>query len=167
MSGIFPGQVDLKHCLRHMASFLFAGAHLCSIKFISSFPSFHLLLLLPVQASNGGQSSDYSSSLPSTPVISHKEIGRTFKGEKADSGGPGSVRSVRRRTPRFAVGDDMEMIYYFYYYNFNCFYLSIVDNADNVLSHSGGTAIIFLSSHLVVLLTLDELVSKFQACYLQ
>uniref|UniRef100_A0A8C7YUQ7 ArfGAP with GTPase domain, ankyrin repeat and PH domain 2 n=1 Tax=Oryzias sinensis TaxID=183150 RepID=A0A8C7YUQ7_9TELE len=58
--------------------------------------------IFPGQASNGGQSSDYSSSLPSTPVISHKEIGRTLKGEKADSGGPGSVRSVRRRTPRFA-----------------------------------------------------------------
>uniref|UniRef100_A0AAY4D839 Small monomeric GTPase n=1 Tax=Denticeps clupeoides TaxID=299321 RepID=A0AAY4D839_9TELE len=33
----------------------------------------HCLFLF--QASNGGQSSDYSSSLPSTPVISHKEIG--------------------------------------------------------------------------------------------
>ncbi|KAF6718088.1 Arf-GAP with GTPase, ANK repeat and PH domain-containing protein 2 [Oryzias melastigma] len=58
--------------------------------------------IFPGQASNGGQSSDYSSSLPSTPVISHKEIGRTLKGEKSDSAGPGSVRSVRRRTPRFA-----------------------------------------------------------------
>ncbi|XP_038159446.1 arf-GAP with GTPase, ANK repeat and PH domain-containing protein 1-like [Cyprinodon tularosa] len=53
------------------------------------------------QASNGGQSSDYSSSLPSTPVISHKEIARTLRGEKGDSGVPGSVRSVRKRTPRF------------------------------------------------------------------
>ncbi|XP_072238462.1 arf-GAP with GTPase, ANK repeat and PH domain-containing protein 1-like [Leuresthes tenuis] len=58
--------------------------------------------VFPGQASNGGQSSDYSSSLPSTPVISHKEIGRTLRGEKADSAAPGSVRSVRRRTPRFA-----------------------------------------------------------------
>ncbi|CAN9512273.1 unnamed protein product [Ophioblennius macclurei] len=58
--------------------------------------------IFPGQASNGGQSSDYSSSLPSTPVISHKEIGRTARGEKQDSGTPGSVRSVRRRTPRFA-----------------------------------------------------------------
>ncbi|KAM9759751.1 arf-GAP with GTPase, ANK repeat and PH domain-containing protein 1-like [Menidia menidia] len=58
--------------------------------------------VFPGQASNGGQSSDYSSSLPSTPVISHKEIGRTLRGEKSDSGAPGSVRSVRRRAPRFA-----------------------------------------------------------------
>ncbi|XP_008305186.1 arf-GAP with GTPase, ANK repeat and PH domain-containing protein 1 [Stegastes partitus] len=58
--------------------------------------------VFPGQASNGGQSSDYSSSLPSTPVISHKEIGRTLRGEKQDSATPGSVRSVRRRTSRFA-----------------------------------------------------------------
>lgn len=52
----------------------------------------------PGQASNGGQSSDYSSSLPSTPVISHRDI---CKSVKADT--PGSVRSAtRRRTPRFA-----------------------------------------------------------------
>ncbi|XP_019736968.1 arf-GAP with GTPase, ANK repeat and PH domain-containing protein 1-like isoform X2 [Hippocampus comes] len=57
----------------------------------------------PGQASNGGQSSDYSSSLPSTPVISHKEIGRSARGEKQDSGTPGSVRSAtRRRTARFS-----------------------------------------------------------------
>ncbi|KAG5836279.1 hypothetical protein ANANG_G00252910 [Anguilla anguilla] len=36
----------------------------------------------PGQASNGGQSSDYSSSLPSTPVISHKEM-RGVSGEPA------------------------------------------------------------------------------------
>ncbi|XP_026161707.1 arf-GAP with GTPase, ANK repeat and PH domain-containing protein 1-like [Mastacembelus armatus] len=59
--------------------------------------------VFPGQASNGGQSSDYSSSLPSTPVISHKEIGRTARGEKQDSATPGSVRSAtRRRTSRFA-----------------------------------------------------------------
>ncbi|KAK2914935.1 arf-GAP with GTPase, ANK repeat and PH domain-containing protein 1-like isoform X1 [Channa argus] len=59
--------------------------------------------VFPGQASNGGQSSDYSSSLPSTPVISHKEIGRTTRGEKQDSATPGSVRSAtRRRTSRFA-----------------------------------------------------------------
>ncbi|XP_047664964.1 arf-GAP with GTPase, ANK repeat and PH domain-containing protein 1-like isoform X3 [Tachysurus fulvidraco] len=34
------------------------------------------------QASNGGQSSDYSSSLPSTPVITHKHISMTSGGEK-------------------------------------------------------------------------------------
>uniref|UniRef100_A0A674BD98 ArfGAP with GTPase domain, ankyrin repeat and PH domain 2 n=1 Tax=Salmo trutta TaxID=8032 RepID=A0A674BD98_SALTR len=55
------------------------------------------------QASNGGQSSDYSSSLPSTPVISHKEIGGAVGGERLGSATPGSVRSAsRRRTgPRF------------------------------------------------------------------
>ncbi|XP_053171293.1 arf-GAP with GTPase, ANK repeat and PH domain-containing protein 1-like [Scomber japonicus] len=59
--------------------------------------------IFPGQASNGGQSSDYSSSLPSTPVITHKEIGRTARGEKQDSAMPGSVRSAtRRRTSRFA-----------------------------------------------------------------
>uniref|UniRef100_A0A671YC04 ArfGAP with GTPase domain, ankyrin repeat and PH domain 2 n=1 Tax=Sparus aurata TaxID=8175 RepID=A0A671YC04_SPAAU len=60
--------------------------------------------VFPGQASNGGQSSDYSSSLPSTPVISHKEIGRAARGEKQESATPGSVRSTtRRRTSRFAV----------------------------------------------------------------
>ncbi|KAM8757015.1 arf-GAP with GTPase, ANK repeat and PH domain-containing protein 1-like isoform 2-T2 [Acanthopagrus schlegelii] len=59
--------------------------------------------VFPGQASNGGQSSDYSSSLPSTPVISHKEIGRAARGEKQESATPGSVRSAtRRRTSRFA-----------------------------------------------------------------
>uniref|UniRef100_H2VDX5 ArfGAP with GTPase domain, ankyrin repeat and PH domain 2 n=1 Tax=Takifugu rubripes TaxID=31033 RepID=H2VDX5_TAKRU len=60
--------------------------------------------VFPGQASNGGQSSDYSSSLPSTPVISHKDINRTSKGEKQEKQAtPGSVRSAtRRRTPRFA-----------------------------------------------------------------
>uniref|UniRef100_A0A669F2I9 ArfGAP with GTPase domain, ankyrin repeat and PH domain 2 n=1 Tax=Oreochromis niloticus TaxID=8128 RepID=A0A669F2I9_ORENI len=59
--------------------------------------------VFPGQASNGGQSSDYSSSLPSTPVISHKDIGRTLRGEKQDGTTPVLVRSVRRRTTRFAV----------------------------------------------------------------
>nr|XP_046240023.1 arf-GAP with GTPase, ANK repeat and PH domain-containing protein 1-like [Scatophagus argus] len=59
--------------------------------------------VFPGQASNGGQSSDYSSSLPSTPVISHKELGRTVRGEKQEGATPGSVRSAtRRRTSRFA-----------------------------------------------------------------
>uniref|UniRef100_A0A4W5P5F1 ArfGAP with GTPase domain, ankyrin repeat and PH domain 2 n=1 Tax=Hucho hucho TaxID=62062 RepID=A0A4W5P5F1_9TELE len=49
------------------------------------------------QASNGGQSSDYSSSLPSTPVISHKEIGGAAGGERLGSATPGSVRSAPRR----------------------------------------------------------------------
>uniref|UniRef100_A0A8B9HXU9 ArfGAP with GTPase domain, ankyrin repeat and PH domain 2 n=1 Tax=Astyanax mexicanus TaxID=7994 RepID=A0A8B9HXU9_ASTMX len=39
----------------------------------------------PGQASNGGQSSDYSSSLPSTPVISHKDISGASGGEKLGS----------------------------------------------------------------------------------
>uniref|UniRef100_A0A674BEH7 ArfGAP with GTPase domain, ankyrin repeat and PH domain 2 n=1 Tax=Salmo trutta TaxID=8032 RepID=A0A674BEH7_SALTR len=61
--------------------------------------------VFPGQASNGGQSSDYSSSLPSTPVISHKEIGGAVGGERLGSATPGSVRSAsRRRTgPRFTV----------------------------------------------------------------
>uniref|UniRef100_A0A8C8C048 Small monomeric GTPase n=1 Tax=Oncorhynchus tshawytscha TaxID=74940 RepID=A0A8C8C048_ONCTS len=53
--------------------------------------------VFPAQASNGGQSSDYSSSLPSTPVISHKEIGGAAGGERLGSATPGSVRSASRR----------------------------------------------------------------------
>ncbi|KAL0978274.1 hypothetical protein UPYG_G00168260 [Umbra pygmaea] len=53
--------------------------------------------VFPGQASNGGQSSDYSSSLPSTPVISHKEIGGAAGGERLGSNTPGSVRSAPRR----------------------------------------------------------------------
>ncbi|KAM9523393.1 arf-GAP with GTPase, ANK repeat and PH domain-containing protein 1-like isoform 4-T4 [Salvelinus alpinus] len=53
--------------------------------------------VFPGQASNGGQSSDYSSSLPSTPVISHKEIGGAAGGERLGSATPGSVRSAPRR----------------------------------------------------------------------
>uniref|UniRef100_A0A3Q3B1J3 ArfGAP with GTPase domain, ankyrin repeat and PH domain 2 n=1 Tax=Kryptolebias marmoratus TaxID=37003 RepID=A0A3Q3B1J3_KRYMA len=78
------------------------AALLASCKSLPNSPS-HSGGSTPVSgASNGGQSSDYSSSLPSTPVISHKEIGRTLRGEKPDGAGPGSVRGVRRRTPRFA-----------------------------------------------------------------
>uniref|UniRef100_A0AAY4DBA8 Small monomeric GTPase n=1 Tax=Denticeps clupeoides TaxID=299321 RepID=A0AAY4DBA8_9TELE len=56
----------------------------------------------PGQASNGGQSSDYSSSLPSTPVISHKEIGASGA-DKLGSSTPGSLRiGTRRRTSRFS-----------------------------------------------------------------
>ncbi|MEQ2176603.1 hypothetical protein GOODEAATRI_029707, partial [Goodea atripinnis] len=72
-----------------------------------------LVLFLCNLASNGGQSSDYSSSLPSTPVISHKEIARTLRGEKGDSGVPGSVRSVRKRTPRFVVSAAQAKIFHF------------------------------------------------------
>uniref|UniRef100_A0AAY4D878 Small monomeric GTPase n=1 Tax=Denticeps clupeoides TaxID=299321 RepID=A0AAY4D878_9TELE len=60
----------------------------------------HCLFLF--QASNGGQSSDYSSSLPSTPVISHKEIGASGA-DKLGSSTPGSLRiGTRRRTSRFS-----------------------------------------------------------------
>uniref|UniRef100_A0A671N9T4 Arf-GAP with GTPase, ANK repeat and PH domain-containing protein 1-like n=1 Tax=Sinocyclocheilus anshuiensis TaxID=1608454 RepID=A0A671N9T4_9TELE len=52
----------------------------------------------PGQASNGGQSSDYPSSLPSTPVVSHKDI------RGGASGDGGSQRNLpRRRTSFFAV----------------------------------------------------------------
>ncbi|TSL61198.1 Arf-GAP with GTPase, ANK repeat and PH domain-containing protein 1 [Bagarius yarrelli] len=57
------------------------------------------------QASNGGQSSDYSSSLPSTPVISHRELRGVAGGEG------GSQRNVpRRRTSLFTNrrGSDSE-----------------------------------------------------------
>uniref|UniRef100_A0A8C1US91 Arf-GAP with GTPase, ANK repeat and PH domain-containing protein 1-like n=1 Tax=Cyprinus carpio TaxID=7962 RepID=A0A8C1US91_CYPCA len=60
----------------------------------------------PGQASNGGQSSsDYPSSLPSTPVISHKDI------RGGASGDGGSQRNLpRRRTSLFANrrGSDSE-----------------------------------------------------------
>uniref|UniRef100_A0A3Q1JWR6 Uncharacterized protein n=1 Tax=Anabas testudineus TaxID=64144 RepID=A0A3Q1JWR6_ANATE len=60
-------------------------------------------------ASNGGQSSDYSSSLPSTPVISHKEISRAARGEKQDSATPGSVRSATRRPSNHCATEMCEM----------------------------------------------------------
>uniref|UniRef100_A0A671RDN0 Arf-GAP with GTPase, ANK repeat and PH domain-containing protein 1-like n=1 Tax=Sinocyclocheilus anshuiensis TaxID=1608454 RepID=A0A671RDN0_9TELE len=59
----------------------------------------------PGQASNGGQSSDYPSSLPSTPVINHKDI------RGGASGDGGSQRNLpRRRTSLFANrrGSDSE-----------------------------------------------------------
>ncbi|XP_017342406.1 arf-GAP with GTPase, ANK repeat and PH domain-containing protein 2 isoform X2 [Ictalurus punctatus] len=57
------------------------------------------------QASNGGQTSDYSSSLPSTPVISHRDIRGVAGGEG------GSQRNLpRRRTSLFTNrrGSDSE-----------------------------------------------------------
>ncbi|XP_023654667.2 arf-GAP with GTPase, ANK repeat and PH domain-containing protein 2 isoform X2 [Paramormyrops kingsleyae] len=63
----------------------------------------------PGQASNGGQSSDYSSSLPSTPVVSHKEIRGGADG--AGSATPGPLRNApRRRTSLFTNrrGSDTE-----------------------------------------------------------
>ncbi|XP_057219266.1 arf-GAP with GTPase, ANK repeat and PH domain-containing protein 2 isoform X6 [Triplophysa rosa] len=59
----------------------------------------------PGQASNGGQSSDYPSSLPSTPVISHKDIRGGASGE-----GSSQRNLPRRRTSLFANrrGSDSE-----------------------------------------------------------
>ncbi|XP_043081128.1 arf-GAP with GTPase, ANK repeat and PH domain-containing protein 2 isoform X2 [Puntigrus tetrazona] len=59
----------------------------------------------PGQASNGGQSSDYPSSLPSTPVISHKDIRGGASGD-----GVSQRNLPRRRTSLFANrrGSDSE-----------------------------------------------------------
>ncbi|KAJ7999269.1 hypothetical protein DPEC_G00213680 [Dallia pectoralis] len=61
--------------------------------------------VFPGQASNGGQSSDYSSSLPSTPVISHKEICVAAGCERLGSSTPASVRSAPRRRTGNKMGD--------------------------------------------------------------
>ncbi|KAG7477413.1 hypothetical protein MATL_G00069250 [Megalops atlanticus] len=56
----------------------------------------------PGQTSNGGQSSDYSSSLPSTPVVSHKELRGVVAGDGGGSATPGPQRGTpRRKTSRF------------------------------------------------------------------
>ncbi|XP_036387003.1 arf-GAP with GTPase, ANK repeat and PH domain-containing protein 1-like isoform X4 [Megalops cyprinoides] len=56
----------------------------------------------PGQTSNGGQSSDYSSSLPSTPVVSHKELRGVVAGDGGGSAIPGPQRgTLRRKTSRF------------------------------------------------------------------
>ncbi|XP_062453083.1 arf-GAP with GTPase, ANK repeat and PH domain-containing protein 2 [Rhea pennata] len=62
-----------------------------------------------IQASNGGHASDYSSSLPSTPNVSHREL----RGEPAAAalGTPSSLhRGAKRRTSLFANrrGSDSE-----------------------------------------------------------
>lgn len=59
----------------------------------------------PGQASNGAQSSDYPSSLPSTPVISHKDIRGGASGDGVTQRNP-----PRRRTSLFANrrGSDSE-----------------------------------------------------------
>ncbi|XP_060751122.1 arf-GAP with GTPase, ANK repeat and PH domain-containing protein 2 isoform X4 [Tachysurus vachellii] len=86
------------------------ASHLATCKSLPNSPS-HSGASTPVsapllgQASNGGQSSDYSSSLPSTPVISHREIRGVAGGEG------GSQRNVpRRRTSLFTNrrGSDSE-----------------------------------------------------------
>ncbi|CAL8335932.1 unnamed protein product [Lota lota] len=63
--------------------------------------------VFPGQASNGGQSSDYSSSLPSTPVINHKDLcSRAAGGERGEDGSAAAAAvqrsgAPRRRTARF------------------------------------------------------------------
>ncbi|XP_051516880.1 arf-GAP with GTPase, ANK repeat and PH domain-containing protein 1-like isoform X3 [Myxocyprinus asiaticus] len=84
------------------------AAHLASCKSLPNSPS-HSGASTPIsgpgQASNGAQSSDYPSSLPSTPVISHKDI-------RGGAGGDGgSQRNLpRRRTSLFGNrrGSDSE-----------------------------------------------------------
>ncbi|XP_053907657.1 arf-GAP with GTPase, ANK repeat and PH domain-containing protein 2 [Cuculus canorus] len=59
------------------------------------------------QTNNGGHSSDFSSSLPSTPNVSHREL----RGEGPPSiGTPGSLHRTKRRTSLFANrrGSDSE-----------------------------------------------------------
>ncbi|XP_076840027.1 arf-GAP with GTPase, ANK repeat and PH domain-containing protein 1-like isoform X2 [Brachyhypopomus gauderio] len=56
----------------------------------------------PGQASNGGQSSDYSS-LPSTPVISHKDISGISREDNLCSANPMCLQSGHGRTSRFTV----------------------------------------------------------------
>ncbi|KAM6100952.1 LOW QUALITY PROTEIN: arf-GAP with GTPase, ANK repeat and PH domain-containing protein 2 [Pterocles gutturalis] len=62
----------------------------------------------PSQASNGGHTSDYSSSLPSTPNVSHRELRSETP---APLGTPSSLhRGAKRRTSLFATrrGSDSE-----------------------------------------------------------
>ncbi|XP_075301828.1 arf-GAP with GTPase, ANK repeat and PH domain-containing protein 2-like [Opisthocomus hoazin] len=62
----------------------------------------------PGQASNGGHTSDYSSSLPSTPNVTHRELRSETP---APLGTPGSLhRGAKRRTSLFATrrGSDSE-----------------------------------------------------------
>ncbi|XP_021239539.1 arf-GAP with GTPase, ANK repeat and PH domain-containing protein 2-like, partial [Numida meleagris] len=86
---------------------------LASCKSLPSSPS-HSAASTPVggahpgQASNGGHTSDYSSSLPSTPNVSHREL----RGDTpAPLGTPSSLhRGAKRRTSLFATrrGSDSE-----------------------------------------------------------
>ncbi|KAK2510726.1 hypothetical protein Q9233_017480 [Columba guinea] len=81
-----------------------------SCKSLPSTPS-HSAASTPVggtQASNGGHTSDYSSSLPSTPNVTHREL----RGDTpAPPGTPGSLhRGAKRRTSLFTTrrGSDSE-----------------------------------------------------------
>ncbi|XP_059575208.1 arf-GAP with GTPase, ANK repeat and PH domain-containing protein 2 isoform X1 [Alligator mississippiensis] len=66
----------------------------------------------PGQANNGGHTSDYSSSLPSTPSVSHRELrGEATVSATATLGTPSSLhRGAKRRTSLFANrrGSDSE-----------------------------------------------------------
>lgn len=56
-----------------------------------------------LQASNGGHTSDYSSSLPSSPNVGHREL-RAEAAVVAGLSTPGSLhRAAKRRTSLFAV----------------------------------------------------------------
>lgn len=56
-----------------------------------------------LQASNGGHTSDYSSSLPSSPNVGHREL-RAEAAAVAGLSTPGSLhRAAKRRTSLFAV----------------------------------------------------------------
>lgn len=58
---------------------------------------------LCLQASNGGHTSDYSSSLPSSPNVGHREL-RAEAAAVAGLSTPGSLhRAAKRRTSLFAV----------------------------------------------------------------
>lgn len=58
-----------------------------------------------LQASNGGHTSDYSSSLPSSPNVGHREL-RAEAATVAGLSTPGSLhRAAKRRTSLFAVLD--------------------------------------------------------------
>ena len=58
-----------------------------------------------LQASNGGHTSDYSSSLPSSPNVGHREL-RAEAAAVAGLSTPGSLhRAAKRRTSLFAVLD--------------------------------------------------------------
>lgn len=65
------------------------------------------VLTFPIclQASNGGHTSDYSSSLPSSPNVGHREL-RAEAAAVAGLSTPGSLhRAAKRRTSLFAVLD--------------------------------------------------------------
>ncbi|KAM4797166.1 arf-GAP with GTPase, ANK repeat and PH domain-containing protein 2 [Rhinophrynus dorsalis] len=81
---------------------------LLSCKSLPSSPSHSGSTPISIQASNGGPTSDYSSSLPSTPNISHRELRSEVS---IGVSTPGSLhRGAKRRTSLFTNrrGSDME-----------------------------------------------------------